>query len=114
MVMWDRFSVACDPPVGRFYTVYGWIDRETDDYKDFVVVRFFPETDDNLVSFTTSSDKWTHEIHERIFGETAGHKDCKRVERHFDISNAVELHEQTTLADGEGSVYTDTRERESQ
>lgn len=112
MVMWDRFTVSDDPSAGRFYTVYGWIDRQEDEYKDFVVVRFFPETQNDLVSFTTSSDQWTHEIHERIFGESTGHNDCKRVESHFDVPNAIELNEQQKLVTDGGAVESGTERPE--
>jgi hypothetical protein len=110
MVTWDRFTVGDNSQAGRFYIVYGWIERESDDYKDFALVRFFPETEKNLVSYTTSSDKWTNEINRRIFGEDSEHNDCKRVEDHADIRNVIQLHEQTTLADGENDhcVETDT------
>lgn len=107
MVMWDRFTVGYEESLGKFYTVYGWIEREEDEYKDFVLCRFFPETEDNITGFTTSSDEYTHEIHRRIFGDDVGdeHNDCRRVEHTFDIENAIELEtsEQTTLLEAEGS-----------
>lgn len=99
MVTWDRFTVAEDSDIGTFLTVYGWIDRDGD-YKDFCVVRFFPDTDENLISYTTSSDEFTEEIHRRIFGEDAadGHNDCRRVEDRFDVENVVTLGTDTELS----------------
>ncbi|WP_312908491.1 hypothetical protein [Natronosalvus caseinilyticus] len=93
MVSWDRFTESYDDGLGKFYTVYGWIDREKDDYKDFVVLRFFPDTDEHLISYTTSSDKYTHEIHRLLFDKGDGHNDCQRVEHTFDVSNVIELEE---------------------
>lgn len=102
MVEWDRFVVGNDPNLaGRYVQVYGWITRETDDYKDFVLVRFYPGTEENLYGFTTSSDRHTEEIHRRMYGEDLDdHNPCQRVEHTFDVDNAVELGEQTTLTDG--------------
>ena len=99
MVAWDRFVAGDDPNVaGRYLKVYGWIDREDDAYKDFVIVTFYPDTANNLYGFTTSSDRYTMDIHRRLFGdEPDQHNDCRRVEHAFEVPNAVELGEQTTL-----------------
>lgn len=99
MVDWDRFTVGQDPKHGLTISVYGWIDRE-DEFKDFVIVVFYPESgDDGLQFYTTSSDEWTAEIHERLFGvEPESHNDCKRVENYMDIPNAIELDDQPAVA----------------
>ena len=87
-VKWDRYTVGDwngEPSV----SVYGWINRE-DGYKDFVLVILWPTGDG--IYYTTSSDKWTMEIHERLFDEAAeDHNPCHRVEDGFDVENAIEL-----------------------
>jgi len=87
-VMWDRF-VSGEWSEGVDYTtVYGWIDRE-DEYKDFVVVTFW---DDGGRWFTTSSDKYTVDIHQHLFDESPDkHNGCQRVENGANISNVLEL-----------------------
>lgn len=71
-------------------TVYGWIDRD-DEYKDYIQIEIWPS--DEYVSFTTSSEEHTEEIHELLFGaDTVGdHNECQRVENHFDVEQAVTL-----------------------
>ena len=85
MVTWDRF-VEC----GDSVTVYGWIDRD-DAYKDYIAIEIWPS--DEYVSYTTSSEEHTEEIHELLFGaDTVGdHNECQRVENHFDVEQAVTL-----------------------
>ncbi len=52
------------------------------------------------MGFTTSSDEWTEEIHERMFGDRPDeHNECQRVEHAFDIPNAVELHENAAITE---------------
>lgn len=93
MVSWDRFVNASDPnTIGDYVNVYGWVDRDTDEYKDFVLVRFMPDYNPTLIAFTTSSDRYTEEIYRRIYGEEPEeHVDCQRVEDHFDVPNAIRL-----------------------
>ena len=85
MVTWDRFIEG-----GDSVTVYGWIDRD-DEYKDYIQIDICPS--DTYVSFTTSSEEHTEEIHELLFGaDTVGdHNECQRVENHFDVEQAVTL-----------------------
>ena len=108
MVEWDRFVVGEDPNAyGRYIEVYGWIDRP-DEYKDFVLLTFYPDNEEQLYGFTTSSDRYTKEIYRRMFGSDADdHNDCQRVEYTFNVGNAIELGEQTTLTDGGRSIGTD-------
>lgn len=83
-VQWDRFSGN-----GDYAAVYGWIDRETDSYKDFVILIFFSS---GGVEFHTSSSKYSLEIHKILNGEyDGGHNDCERVEKFFNIPNMVKL-----------------------
>jgi len=94
VVTWDRFVVE-DHDGDQCVRVYGWIDRD-DDYKDFVVARFWP--DYHSIGFTTSSDQWSEYLHhEWIGGEPDGHNPCRRVEDAFGVSNCIELGEQQTL-----------------
>lgn len=98
-VQWDRFVVE-QPDRGQHIRVYGWIERDSDDYKDFVIVRIWPDSE--TFGFTTSSDHYSEELHRIWFGEETldDHNPCRRVEHAFDIENAVELKEQATLTDG--------------
>lgn len=112
MVEWDRYTTDEDERVGEIINVYGWIDRPEDAYKDFVVVRFFPDTDEGLIWYLTSSDRYSEEIHRRLFGSADGHVECRRVEHTFDAPNAITLGEQTTLTDGGDGhgVHADARD----
>lgn len=113
MVEWDRFVRGSAPDLGRYIEVYGWIERETDAYKDFIVIRFFPNTDDRIIGYTTSSDRYTTEIHRRIYGTGPDdHNPCQRVEHAFDIDNAIQLHDDASLGEfitdgGTSSTGTD-------
>lgn len=99
MVEWDRFVVGEDYHGEKHINVYGWIERTEDEYKDFVILRFWPDLDeDGIVGFTTSSDRHTEEIFRRLFGrEPDDHNDCRRVEHTFDVENAIELTENSSL-----------------
>ncbi len=85
MVEWDRFTVG-DWGGEQAVSVYGWIDRE-DEYKDFVIVIFWPETEG--IYHTTSSAEHTQVLTEKLHGESGGHNDCHRVEHTFNVSNAI-------------------------
>lgn len=93
-IMWDRFIVGDivddnDKPTGeRSITVYGWIDREKDAYKDFVVL-FFQLKVKRVYYVCSSSDKYSERIAE-IMGKKE-HNKCERVEQTFKIVNAVKL-----------------------
>lgn len=75
-VNWDRF-VDC----GRIVAIFGWIDREKDNYKDFVCVEVSQR---GYVQFTTSSAKYSETIsdiyvkHGRLSPGT--HEPCQRIE----------------------------------
>ena len=106
MVEWDRFVRAEDDGLGVYFDIYGWIDREEDAYKDFILLRVFPETDENMRMFTTSSDRYHAEINEILFGESAETNHCQRVEHTFEVPNVVELDEREVATDG-GCVEAD-------
>lgn len=85
-VKWDRYTL--DGELDEVH-VYGWIDREKDAYKDFVLIKF---VEGEVDSFATSSALRTHEIH-KILGFTEGdHNECMRVDESFsDVPNATHL-----------------------
>ena len=75
-VKWDRF-IDC----GRTVVVFGWIDREKDNYKDFVSVEV---SNRGYVDFTTSSAKYSETISEIYANHgrlpSGAHETCQRVE----------------------------------
>lgn len=83
-VKWDRYIDG-----GRYMHFYGWIDREKDAYKDFLLLTLW--RDDMAWEFTTSSAAYDDEI-KLIFNmsEGAGNK-CQRVEHLLDIPNAIRI-----------------------
>lgn len=82
-VMWDRFSVG---ETGAFVSVFGWIEREQDSYKDYVELCFWENKPDGI---STSSAKYSKEFADRL---DFGHSDCKRVERWFkNVTNVARL-----------------------
>ena len=87
-VEWDRFIVPFEDGVKKL-KAYGWIAREKDSYNDFVVLEIF--LDDLTVRYTTSSEAYTEEISNVLFGDAKTHEVCKRVESMFRIKNCVRL-----------------------
>lgn len=81
-VTWDRCIVHDYPlyadPLGL--TVYGWIARD-DGRSDFVVLESYPWED--RLGYTTSSARYSAEIHRRLYGSDDGHTDCQRVADSF-------------------------------
>ena len=97
-VEWDRFTVVEWEEGGdQVVSAYGWIDRE-DSHEDFAMLILWPG--DETIYTLTSSDEYSEEISERLFGTSEDHNECRRAENAFDIPNVIELGEQTTLADG--------------
>jgi hypothetical protein len=100
-VEWDRFTRGEDPDDdkdGLVITVYGWIERPDDEYKDFVVAEFWTARD--IVGFTTSSAQYSRRLHELLTGATPDeHEECHRVEHTFEIENAITTTKQVTLTD---------------
>lgn len=81
-VDWDRYY-----DFGPNLAFYGWIDRDQDDYKDFLVVIL--DHENRLIrGFHTSSAEHTEEIAD-ILG--LNHSPCRRVEDKLEIDNVVEL-----------------------
>ena len=93
-VQWDRFVDE-----QRYLTVYGWIDRENDAYKDFLILRF-EIVPDRERAFgcrlqcwsATSSDKYSSRISRLLTGcDSEMHVPCERVEHFFSLQNMVRL-----------------------
>jgi len=85
-VLWDRVIYSSEYGI---VSVYGWIDREKDSYKDFVILEFdvLPSKNPGEVYFLgTSSSEHSKKI-AGILGSQ--HQDCERVEVLFNITNKV-------------------------
>jgi len=97
-VEWDRFTTGEWQDGQPCVSVYGWIDRE-DAYKDFVLLLCWPKPE--TYYFVTSSAEHSERIYCCLEGveEADGHNECRRVERAFDVENAVRL----AARDGGGS-----------
>ena len=87
-VNWDRF-VDTEYNKQRRLRFYGWVKRDKDSYKDFVLLDIFPE--DLTVDYLTSSDKVTGEISSILYGDSKDHISCQRVESIFKITNSIKL-----------------------
>ena len=91
-VNWDRY-IDC----GVSVVVFGWIDRESDRYKDFVSIEVSRR---GYLEFTTSSAKYSQVISE-IFIERGRlapgtHVPCQRIEDKeelSDIRNVIRIRE---------------------
>ena len=91
-VQWDRYTHDFIG-IGQFeeYKAYGWIDREEDSYKDFVVLTITQYTEDSHeISYVTSSAKYTEEIAE-VLEIDGNHCPCIRIEETFTIPNMITL-----------------------
>lgn len=87
MVSWDRYY-----SFGNGIAVFGWIDREDADYKDFVVVELNPAAK-RVRGYHTSSAEYSENIG-CILG--IGHSECQRVEDTFAVANMIQLGEGDT------------------
>lgn len=81
-VQWDRYY-----SYGHDIAFYGWIDREKDQYKDFVVV-ILDNENRSVRGYHTSSAKYTERIAEIL---DMSHSECQRVEDKLAIDNMVEV-----------------------
>ncbi|VVB57921.1 Uncharacterised protein [Candidatus Anstonella stagnisolia] len=91
-VKWDRFTKIIATNMGDVHVVscYGWIDRESDAYKDFVVIAFVIEKREvHLVM--SSSAKYSERIIELCDHNRELHNKCIRIEDVFEISNSIKL-----------------------
>ena len=83
-VEWDRYY-----SYGPHLAFYGWIDRDKDEYKDFVVVVLDNENR-WIKGYHTSSAECTEKIAEIL---NVGHSECQRVKDKLAIDNLVESEE---------------------
>lgn len=89
-IKWDRFHFDKSQNV---LTIYGWIDREKDYYKDFVCFNFFikPHFRALGVEFvSTSSARYSKRI-AKTLSIFSKHYDCKRAEDFFNVPNLIKL-----------------------
>lgn len=87
-VQWDRFV-----HFKNIVRVFGWIEREEDEYKDFVYFEF-NLGQSNILYLGSSSDKYSEKINDilnEILDEDGGHASCQRVENQFNVENSVQL-----------------------
>ena len=85
-VKWDRYTDAMEKD--HSITIFGWIDRLNDCYKDFVALTYWADTHEIYrgFSFHTSSALHSEEISRLLNGSdevSERHIDCKRVENTF-------------------------------
>lgn len=83
-VSWDRLYQW-----EQGLVVYGWIEREEDSYKDFLVIEFEKQTG-IVVRWDTSSAQF-HDIIAQVLDTEA--IECERVEDFFNLENMIELGE---------------------
>lgn len=89
-VEWDRFTEFKNSNGQRVTRVFGWIEREKDEYMDFVNLEFL-EDGREILFLGTSSKKYGEKIAGMLPGER-DHIDCQRVEdRYQDLENAVTM-----------------------
>ena len=81
-VQWDRFTRH-----KKYIAVYGWMDREKDNYKDFIVLVFRLKQRDYAV-LSTSTLLYHNKV-KIIVGD--GMVKCERVENNFKVENCVRL-----------------------
>lgn len=84
-VQWDRYY-----PIRDSTAFYGWINRDKDQYKDFVLV-ILDTSNKRIIESHTSSAKYSEEIVKILFGNNRGHNECQRVEDKLAIDNKIEL-----------------------
>jgi hypothetical protein len=73
-VEWDRYT--CSGNI--VYNIYGWV-RRSDGDRDFVLVQFFLNGGIPMMSFVTSSAKYSKQIGEVICGIDFEHSDCIKI-----------------------------------
>jgi hypothetical protein len=93
-VRWDRFICTKTRNGPHVVTCYGWIDRKTDSYKDFLVVSLVLDSREALYSISSSAENNDRisELCARLSGfEKSANKQCIRVEDCFSIPNMVKI-----------------------
>lgn len=85
-VRWDRFVYDQDT---KEYSIYGWIDRSKDSYKDYIQIDYHVPINKY---YTTTSSVERHEEIVKIMGlKEENYNHCQRVEYSFDIKNSIKL-----------------------
>ncbi len=89
-VRWDRFI-----ELQESYCIYGWIDREKDNYKDFLFIEY-SKKEKTIVFWLSSSATFDHKIiellmHPETLALALNNAKCKRVEDFFDVKGAIKL-----------------------
>ena len=74
-IEWDRFVEN-----NGDYDIYGWIKRK-DGQRDFVLFQLYIENGEIKGSYCTSSAKYSKDIYMCLYGTTAGHNTCQKIER---------------------------------
>jgi len=65
-VEWDRYiTIPTDEQGHVIHRFFGWIDREQDSYKDFVVIELVPHIK-GVFFISTSSAKYSNDISNRL------------------------------------------------
>jgi len=100
-VQWDRGREWIHEN-RKCMSIYGWIEREKDDYKDFVLIGIYENKDtrDAKLEFLgTSSAKYSSKIHEILFpdADENEHNECFRLEDRFDAENIIRKSKQVKL-----------------
>ncbi len=90
-VEWDR-GIEWKIDGGRtLLRIYGWIERQKDDYKDFVLIEIVEKEDveeAGIAVLATSSAEHSEEISHIIHGDDE-HQDCFRLENQFEAPNII-------------------------
>jgi hypothetical protein len=81
-VQWDRYY-----SFGMDLAFYGWIEREEDEYKDFVVI-VVDNKNKRVTGYHCSSPEYSEKVGDYL---NTGHSKCQRVEDKISIDNMVEL-----------------------
>ena len=88
-VMWDRFVVD---EKNKKIDLYGWIKREKDAYKDFVLIEYKIQKEKLWdSSYSTSSAKYDKEIFKELGCVGDKPNKCNRVESIFEIKNMIKI-----------------------
>ena len=85
-VKWDRFLLLEEKNI-EVADVYGWIEKENSNLKDFILVEFNIEAK-QVYLIATSSDKYSEQICKMLNTE---HHKCRRIEDNFHIENSIKL-----------------------
>lgn len=94
-VDWDR-AIEWIYEGRKCMRIYGWIERDNDEYKDFVLIGIYEMEDvekADIEFIGTSSEQYSEEIFKRLFpdADLDEHNECIRLENRFDVENVIVL-----------------------